>query len=61
MILSEALHKYTDFDEKIVVDRNGNELLHWFENDKKYKASVICVVPRSECELEIMIDYVKEQ
>ena len=57
MILSEALNKYTDFDEKTVVDRNGNELLHWLENDEKYKASVICVIPRSEYELEIMIDY----
>ena len=46
MTVAEWLNKNDNYDEATMLDTNGNPCNFWINNDPKYKANVIKVVPR---------------
>ena len=60
MTLDNYLHSGHGYDEVIVVDRNGNELTSWQDDDPKYSAMVLDVKAKNhDTTVQIMIDYEK--
>lgn len=58
MTLENFIHQPHDYDETIVIDRNGNELTSWIENDNKYQKEVLSVsLNKSGTLATIKIDY----
>ena len=61
MTLENFIHQPHEYDESVVIDRNGNELLSWTENDSKYQRKVLSVSLNESGTLAIIkIDYLKE-
>ena len=58
MTLENYIHQPHDYDEAIVIDRNGNELTSWIEDDNKYQKEVLSVsLNKSGTLATIKIDY----
>ena len=55
MTLNNWLESNTIYTEATAVDRNGNEFI-WIEDDPRYYAKVLAVVPVTEFAARIILD-----
>ena len=55
MTLNEWLESNTVYSEATAVDRNGNEFV-WIEDDPRYEAKVLAVVPVTEFSAKIVLN-----
>ena len=55
MTLNDWLESNEIYSEATAVDRNGNEFI-WIENDPRYEAKVLAVVPVTEFAAKIVLN-----
>ena len=60
--LNEFLNSGHGYDEVIVTDKNGEELVLWTENDPKYDKNVLSTqVVDNDTALKVVIDHEKDE